>query len=173
MLEVFDNHSISRILHVRCGDCVLSVKLRRHLRHTSILPQLVRRRFRWFGHAARSLDGELIKNLLVPTPPRMWRRIKKSSKFFEKSLETFWKRPQNFLITTSEFLDIFQNVSRSFSKIFWAFFKIISRFFEIHFKFFFQNFEKNSLETFWKCPQNFEKKESWNFLKTTSKFWKI
>ncbi len=27
----------------------------------------------WFGHAARRPEGELIKDLLLPTPPRMWR----------------------------------------------------------------------------------------------------
>ncbi len=29
---------------------------------------------RWFGHAARRPDGELIKDLFLPTPPRTWRR---------------------------------------------------------------------------------------------------
>ncbi len=38
MLEVFDNDSIRQILHVRRRDCMPSVKLRRHLGHTSILP---------------------------------------------------------------------------------------------------------------------------------------
>ncbi len=28
---------------------------------------------RWFGHAARRPDDELIKNPLLPTPPRTWR----------------------------------------------------------------------------------------------------
>ncbi len=36
--------------------------------------QLVQRRLLWFGHAARRPDGELIKDLLLPTPPRTWRR---------------------------------------------------------------------------------------------------
>ncbi len=30
--------------------------------------QLAQRRLRWFGHAARRPDGELIKDLLRPTP---------------------------------------------------------------------------------------------------------
>ncbi len=35
---------------------------------------LVQRRLRWFGHAARRPDDELIKDLHLPTPPRTWRR---------------------------------------------------------------------------------------------------
>ncbi len=35
---------------------------------------LVPRRLRWFSHAARHPDGELTKDLLLPTPPRTWRR---------------------------------------------------------------------------------------------------
>ncbi len=53
MLEVFDNSSISRIPYVRLRDCV---------------------RLRWFGYAARCPNGELIKDLLLPTPHRTWRR---------------------------------------------------------------------------------------------------
>ncbi len=69
---VFDNDSIRRILRVRRRDCVPSVELRRRLSLTCIL--LVQRRLRWFGHAARRPEGELIKDLLLPTPPRTWRR---------------------------------------------------------------------------------------------------
>ncbi len=47
--------------------------LTRH-RLTSIPAQLVQVRLRWFGHAARRPEGELIKDLLLPTPPRTWRR---------------------------------------------------------------------------------------------------
>ncbi len=39
-----------------------------------ILALLVRRRLCWFGHATRRPDGELIKDLLLATPPRTWRR---------------------------------------------------------------------------------------------------
>ncbi len=74
MLEVFDNDSIRRILRVRRRDCVPSVELRRRLYLTSIPALLVQRRLRWFGHAARRPEGELIKDLLLPTPPRLWRR---------------------------------------------------------------------------------------------------
>ncbi len=34
----------------------------------------MQRRLRWFGHAARRPEGELIKALLLPTPPRTRRR---------------------------------------------------------------------------------------------------
>ncbi len=74
MLEVFDNDSIRRILRVRRRDCVPSVELRRRLCLTSVLTLLVQRRLRWFGHAARRPEGELSKNLHLPTPPRTWRR---------------------------------------------------------------------------------------------------
>ncbi len=74
VLEVFDNDSIRRILRVRRRDCVPSVELRRRLCLTSIPALVVQRRHRWFGHASRRLEGELIKDLLPPTPPRIWRR---------------------------------------------------------------------------------------------------
>ncbi len=35
---------------------------------------LMQRGLRWFGHAARHPKRELIKDLLLPTPPRTWRR---------------------------------------------------------------------------------------------------
>ncbi len=50
------------------------MELRRHLCFTSIPALLVQRRLRWFGHAARRPEGEVIKDLLLPTPPHMWRR---------------------------------------------------------------------------------------------------
>ncbi len=74
MLEVFHNDSIRRILRVRRRDCVPSVELRHRLCLTSIPALLVQRRLRWFGHCARRVEGELIKDLLLPTPPRTWRR---------------------------------------------------------------------------------------------------
>ncbi len=74
MLEVFDNDSIRHILRVRRRDCVPSVELRLRLSLTSIPALLVQRRLRWFGHVARRPEGELIKDLLLPTPPRTWRR---------------------------------------------------------------------------------------------------
>ncbi len=74
VLEVFDNDSIRRILRVRRKNCVPSVELHRRLCLTSIPALLVHRRLRWFGHAAGRPEGELIKGLLLPTPPRKWRR---------------------------------------------------------------------------------------------------
>ncbi len=71
MLEAFDNDSI---LRVRRRDCVPFVELRHHLCLTSMPALLVQRRLRWFGHATRRPGGELIKDLLLPTPPRTWRR---------------------------------------------------------------------------------------------------
>ncbi len=50
------------------------MELRRRLSLTSIPALLVQRRLRWFGHAARRPEGELIKDLLLRTPPRTWRR---------------------------------------------------------------------------------------------------
>ncbi len=49
---------ICHILHVSRGGCVPWVKLR----------------LRWFVHAARRREGELIKDLLLPTLLRTWRR---------------------------------------------------------------------------------------------------
>ncbi len=73
-LWVFDNDSIRRIQRVRRGDCVPLVEQRRHLCLISVLALLVQRRLRWFSHAARRSEGELIKGLLLPIPPRTWRR---------------------------------------------------------------------------------------------------
>ncbi len=71
---VFNNDSIRRILRVRHRDCVPSVELRRRIRLTAIPALLVQRRLPWSGHAARRPAGELIKDRLLPTPPRTWRR---------------------------------------------------------------------------------------------------
>ncbi len=70
MLEVFDNDSIRRILRVRRRDCAPSVELRHRLCLTSIPALLVQRRLRWFDHATKRPEGELIKDLLLPTLPR-------------------------------------------------------------------------------------------------------
>ncbi len=74
MLDVCDNDSIHRILRVRRRDCVPSVKLSRRPCLTSMPVMLVQRRLRWFSHTARRPEFELIKDLLLPTPPRTWRR---------------------------------------------------------------------------------------------------
>ncbi len=74
MLELFDNDSMRRILRVRRRDCVPSVVLRHRFCLTGIPALLAQRRLRWVGHAAKRPEGELIKDLLLPTPPRTWRR---------------------------------------------------------------------------------------------------
>ncbi len=74
MLEVFDNDSIRRILHKRRRGCVPNTELRHRLRLTSIPAQFVLRRLRWFVHAARRPEGELIKDQILPKPPRTYRR---------------------------------------------------------------------------------------------------
>ncbi len=70
-MEVFDYDSIHRILLIRRRDCV---EMRRLLSIKSILALLVQRILHWFGRAAKRHEGELIKDLLLPTPPRTWRR---------------------------------------------------------------------------------------------------
>ncbi len=42
------------------------MELRRRISLTSILALLVQIRLRWFGHAARRPEGELITNLPLP-----------------------------------------------------------------------------------------------------------
>ncbi len=74
MLMVSENCSIHTHLHVRRRDCLPAVELRCSLRITCIPVQLVQRRLRWFGHAARLPDQRLIKDLLLSTPPRTWSR---------------------------------------------------------------------------------------------------
>ncbi len=58
----------------RDRDCVPSVELCHRLCLTSLPALHVQRRLRRFGHAARRPEGELINDLLLPTPHRMWRR---------------------------------------------------------------------------------------------------
>ncbi len=62
------------LLAVRRRDCVPSVELRRRLRLTSAPALVVQIRLLWFGHAARRPEGELIKDLRLPTSPRTWCR---------------------------------------------------------------------------------------------------
>ncbi len=72
MLEVFNNDIIHRIIGIRRKDCVPSVELRRRLCITSIPALLVQGRLRRFGPAAIRPEGDLIKDLHLPTPPRTW-----------------------------------------------------------------------------------------------------
>ncbi len=60
ILAVFD------IPHVRCRHCVSTAELRRRLRLTSILAQLIQGKLRWFGHVARRPNGEPIRDLHLP-----------------------------------------------------------------------------------------------------------
>ncbi len=50
------------------------MELRRRLRLTSIPALLAQRGLHLFGYAARRPEGQLIKDLLLPAPPRTWRR---------------------------------------------------------------------------------------------------
>ncbi len=64
--------ALSPTLFNHIFDWILG-QARRRLGLTSIPALLVQRRLRWFGHAARRAGGELIKDLLLPTPPRTQR----------------------------------------------------------------------------------------------------
>ncbi len=69
------NDSIRHILRVRRRDCVPSVELRRRLRFTNtIYRHCSCKEGSLVGHAAKRPAGELIKGLLLPTPPHTWRR---------------------------------------------------------------------------------------------------
>ncbi len=70
MLSIFDNAIIRPILHVRRIDCVITVDQRRHHRLNSMLTQLNQRMLQWFGHAAKRSEGDIIRDLLLPTLPR-------------------------------------------------------------------------------------------------------
>ncbi len=69
---VFTKWHRGRILRLRRRDCVPSVELRRRLCLTSTPALLVQRRVRWFSHAARRPEDELIKDFLLQTPARTW-----------------------------------------------------------------------------------------------------
>ncbi len=58
----------------RLGAPLRAVSLRLRAFKKEQVEHLVQRRLRWFSHAARRREGELIKDLLLPTPPRTWRR---------------------------------------------------------------------------------------------------
>ncbi len=74
MLEVFENDSVRRILHVMRRDVVPSVDLRRRLCLTGLPALHVQREHRGFGHVSRRPDGGLPLDLLLPTPRRTLRR---------------------------------------------------------------------------------------------------
>ena len=66
-LEVFDNDCFRNILRCRRIDRVPTTTLRRRLNLRPRPFVLLQRRFRWFGHAARRPEWELIRDLLLPT----------------------------------------------------------------------------------------------------------
>ena len=73
-LEVFDNDCLRCILRCRRIDRVATHALRSRL-HLRPLPSILHhRRLRWFGHAARRPEGELIRGLLLPSPLPGWRK---------------------------------------------------------------------------------------------------
>ncbi len=82
MRAVFENDSNRRILHMRR---VPLVELWHRLCLTSIPTQLVQRTLRWFGHAARRLDGELIRDHLLSTLPRTKRGQPRSRQTWNSS----------------------------------------------------------------------------------------
>ncbi len=68
---VLDNDSISCFLYGRHRDDEPTVELLCRLRLTSIPSQLMRRRLRWFGHAARLPNNDQIRNIFLSAqPPR-------------------------------------------------------------------------------------------------------
>ncbi len=69
MLEVFPPHSTRKAQ--RLCDIRGTVAPPLPYKFPTLLLQ---RKLRWFGHAARRPDGELIKGLLLPTSPHTWRR---------------------------------------------------------------------------------------------------
>ncbi len=60
---------------VRYSDRVPTVELGHWL--TCIREQLIERRFRWFGHAPRRSESELIRDLFLSTPPFENRKLAK------------------------------------------------------------------------------------------------
>ncbi len=72
-LEVFDNDCLRRIRGRRRRlDRVPCAVLRRQLHLRAVPPVLLQRRLRWFGHAARRLAGEIIREVINPEPPVHW-----------------------------------------------------------------------------------------------------
>ncbi len=66
-LEVFDNDCLRCILRYSHRD-----RQRCSLRALPSIP--LQRRLRWFGHAPRRGPGELIREVISPTPPPTWRK---------------------------------------------------------------------------------------------------
>ena len=73
-LEVFDNDCFRYILRCRRIDRVSTTTLHRRLNLRPLPPVLLQRRLRWFEHAARRPEGELIRNVLLPPSLPNWRK---------------------------------------------------------------------------------------------------
>ena len=73
-LEVFVNDCLHYILRCCRIDCVRTTTLRRRLNLRPLPSVLLQRHLRWFGHAARRPEGELICDLLLPTSLPNWRK---------------------------------------------------------------------------------------------------
>ena len=71
-LEVFDNECLCYILQCCWIDCVPTTTLCHHLNLHPLAPVLLQRHLRWFGHAARRPEGELICDVLLPTSLLNW-----------------------------------------------------------------------------------------------------
>ena len=65
-LEVFDNDCLRYILRCCRIDREPTTTLRRRLNLLPLPPVLLQRRLRWFGHAARRTEGELIRDVFLP-----------------------------------------------------------------------------------------------------------
>ena len=72
-MEVYDNDSVRYICSVRRIDRVRLVDLHQLLRLQPISSIILRNRLRWFGHAVRRPEGELVHDVIAPEPPATWR----------------------------------------------------------------------------------------------------
>ncbi len=73
-LMVFGKGCLRRILGCRRQDRIPCVALRHRLQLRALLPVLLQRRLRWFGHAARRPAGEIIRKVINSEPPANWRK---------------------------------------------------------------------------------------------------
>ena len=71
-LEVSDNDCLRYILRCRRIDRVPTTTLHRRLNLHPLPPVLLWRHLQWFGHAARRPEGELIRDVLLPTSLPNW-----------------------------------------------------------------------------------------------------
>ena len=74
--KVFYNDCLRYILRCRWIDRVTTTTLRRLMNLRPLPPVLLQRRLRWFGHAARRPEGELIRDvLLLSSLPKRRKRV--------------------------------------------------------------------------------------------------